>query len=235
MREKVNANPVPPFQFKAHQIRTTTEKDGSTRFVAKDVCAALDISWSSATLKSIPEGWKGAMEIITPSGKQKLAVISEPAVYKLAFRSHKPEAEAFTEWVAAEVLPQIRKTGRYETEAAAYDAEAIRLKAERNATIRAFDAMTDINKAGGCVFHLKQYVYYRRLGLLRFEAAQLVRWKLDTAEKAEKALKKVGIEFPPLTRPYADAIHAAIEDATFDAVLRKMANGAIPIMEKKQL
>jgi hypothetical protein len=41
-------------------------------------------------------------------------LISEPAVYKLAFRSNKPEADAFTNWVASEVLPTIRKTGRYE-------------------------------------------------------------------------------------------------------------------------
>ena len=40
-------------------------------------------------------------------------LIKEPAVYKLAFRSNKPEAEAFTEWVAEEVLPSIRKTGSY--------------------------------------------------------------------------------------------------------------------------
>jgi hypothetical protein len=34
-------------------------------------------------------------------------------VYKLAFRSNKPEADAFTNWVASEVLPAIRKTGGY--------------------------------------------------------------------------------------------------------------------------
>ena len=41
-------------------------------------------------------------------------MLSEPAVYKLAFRSNKPEADAFTNWVASEVLPAIRKTGKYE-------------------------------------------------------------------------------------------------------------------------
>ena len=44
-----------------------------------------------------------------------MRVISEPAVYKLAFRSNKPEADTFTNWVASEVLPSIRKTGKYET------------------------------------------------------------------------------------------------------------------------
>jgi hypothetical protein len=31
----------------------------------------------------------------------------------LIFQSRKPEAEKFTDWVTGEVLPQIRKTGRY--------------------------------------------------------------------------------------------------------------------------
>ena len=39
--------------------------------------------------------------------------ITESGVYKLVFKSHKPNAEAFTDWVADEVLPAIRKTGGY--------------------------------------------------------------------------------------------------------------------------
>lgn len=49
----------------------------------------------------------------TPSGNQQVRVINEPAVYKLAFRSNQPAAGEFTNWVALEVLPSIRKTGRY--------------------------------------------------------------------------------------------------------------------------
>ncbi|OIO03169.1 MAG: hypothetical protein AUJ49_05040 [Desulfovibrionaceae bacterium CG1_02_65_16] len=48
-----------------------------------------------------------------------MATIAEPAVYKLAFRSNKPEADAFTNWVASEVLPAIRKTGQYAAKPAA--------------------------------------------------------------------------------------------------------------------
>lgn len=39
--------------------------------------------------------------------------LTESGVYKLAFRSNKPEAEAFTNWVSDDVLPTIRKTGSY--------------------------------------------------------------------------------------------------------------------------
>ena len=41
--------------------------------------------------------------------------LTESGVYKLVFKSRKPNAEAFTDWMADEVLPEIRKTGRYNT------------------------------------------------------------------------------------------------------------------------
>lgn len=36
--------------------------------------------------------------------------------YRVIFRSNKPEAETFQNWVFEEVLPQIRKTGKYQLE-----------------------------------------------------------------------------------------------------------------------
>lgn len=106
------APPSPIFSFKSHQIRTVTE-DGQTWFVARDVCAALGIGWSGTSLNGIPNDCQGMWSYHTPS-KQRDKFITEPAVYKLAFRSNKPEADAFTNWVACEVLPTIRKTGKFE-------------------------------------------------------------------------------------------------------------------------
>ncbi|MDK2794418.1 MAG: hypothetical protein PWP75_1047 [Caldanaerobacter sp.] len=81
----------------------------------KDVCDVLDIAWrGQQTLVNIREDWKGVRNFRTPGGIQEMIVIKEPAVYKLAFRSRKEEAERFTDWVAGEVIPSIRKTGRYE-------------------------------------------------------------------------------------------------------------------------
>lgn len=40
--------------------------------------------------------------------------LTESGVYKLVFRSNKPKAEKFTDWVTDEVLPAIRKEGKYE-------------------------------------------------------------------------------------------------------------------------
>lgn len=40
--------------------------------------------------------------------------LTESGVYKLVFKSRKPNAETFTDWIADEVLPTLRKTGSYE-------------------------------------------------------------------------------------------------------------------------
>jgi prophage antirepressor-like protein len=105
-------NALSPFYYGAKEIRTVKIGD-EIWFAGKDICEGLDIAWTSRTLDPIKSDWKRVMNLITPRGKQDLAVISEAAVYKLAFRSRKPEAEKFTDWIAGEVLPQIRKTGKY--------------------------------------------------------------------------------------------------------------------------
>lgn len=44
----------------------------------------------------------------------KGSLIPEPMVYKLAFKASNETAEAFQDWLAIEVIPSIRKTGRYD-------------------------------------------------------------------------------------------------------------------------
>lgn len=88
-------------------------------FVAKDVALALDIDWSGKTLASIPEDWKGMGKFPIygsegdVSGIRRMTLINESAMYKLAFRSNKPEADRFVNWIASVVLPSIRRTGSY--------------------------------------------------------------------------------------------------------------------------
>jgi len=46
---------------------------------------------------------------------EKGSFISEPMVYKLAFKANNAVSEKFTDWLAVEVLPTIRKHGAYMT------------------------------------------------------------------------------------------------------------------------
>ncbi len=92
------------------------EINGEPWFVAKDVCASLNIKWSgsSVTLSQIPDDWKGVLNFKTPGGNQNFTVISEAALYKLAFRCQSSEvADNFTNKVASEILPSIRESGMY--------------------------------------------------------------------------------------------------------------------------
>lgn len=101
------------FDLDSIEIRTATSEDGQIWFAAKDVCAVLDISWSGQTLQKMPKNWVSMMESITVKGEKETTFINEPGVYRLAFRSNKPEAERFCNWVCAEVLPAIRKHGYF--------------------------------------------------------------------------------------------------------------------------
>jgi len=101
------------FEYQHKQVRTVLV-NGEVWFVAADVCSILGIVNASDAIGRLNPAWTMVSEIPTPSrGVQKMVVITEGAVYKLAFRSNKPEAERFTDWIAGEVIPQIRKTGRY--------------------------------------------------------------------------------------------------------------------------
>jgi prophage antirepressor-like protein len=44
---------------------------------------------------------------------QKVRVVNEAGLYRLIFMSRTPSAKAFQDWVVREVLPAIRKTGKY--------------------------------------------------------------------------------------------------------------------------
>lgn len=101
-------------EMESVQIRTQVINN-EPWFVARDVVNALGITWSGHTLDAIPERWKGSVKFTTPGGVQEFTAISEAGLYKLAFRCQASEAaDRFTNWVAEEVLPSIRKTGKYE-------------------------------------------------------------------------------------------------------------------------
>jgi prophage antirepressor-like protein len=91
----------------------TVVKNGRPYFVAKDICEALEISDTWSAVSRLSESMKGTDIISTPGGNQEMSVITEAGVYKLVFTSRKTEAEKFTDWIASEVLPSIRKHGMY--------------------------------------------------------------------------------------------------------------------------
>lgn len=104
---------IKPFQFKDHTVRTAF-KDFETWFCLLDVCKALGIQNHKEVKSRLnPHGVDTIYLIDAMGRKQKTFFINESNLYKLIFRSRRPEAIAFEDWVTGEVLPSIRKTGSY--------------------------------------------------------------------------------------------------------------------------
>ena len=83
-------------------------------FIAVDVCRALNITNPTESLRSIYKDDLITTEVIDRLGrKQNASAVNESGLYDLIFKSRKPLARAFRRWVTSEVLPSIRKTGRY--------------------------------------------------------------------------------------------------------------------------
>lgn len=93
-------------------IRTEI-KDGEPWFVAKDVCLALNIVNHNDAISRLDDDERGVATTDTLGGKQSISVVNESGLYNLIFQSRKAEARVFRKWVTNEVLPSIRKTGRY--------------------------------------------------------------------------------------------------------------------------
>ena len=111
-------NPSVPivFQFDQNEIRTLTINQ-EPWFVAIDICKTLDYSDSAQALRNLDEEEKQTlhnMQGLTASRNGILTLINESGLYSLILSSRKPEARRFKKWVTAEVLPTIRKTGRYD-------------------------------------------------------------------------------------------------------------------------
>jgi prophage antirepressor-like protein len=109
------------FEFNSSEVRVLTI-DGEPWFVAKDICAILNIDNASQALGRLDEDEKRVLTresdeafiyLTENADTARLSAVSESGMYALALSSRKPEAKPFRKWVTSEVLPSIRKTGSY--------------------------------------------------------------------------------------------------------------------------
>ena len=95
------------------QLRTKVI-DGNPWFVAKDLCEILELDDVRRAVEPLDDDEKLTGEILQSGQMRSMWFVNESGMYTLVIRSRKAEAKAFRKWVTAEVLPTIRKTGRYE-------------------------------------------------------------------------------------------------------------------------
>ncbi len=102
------------FDFNETPVRVV-ERDGEPWFIVADVCRVLEIQNPRMATDRLDADDVSQTDAIDAMGrKQTVNVCNEPGLYDLVLRSDKPQAREFKRWITHEVLPAIRKTGRYE-------------------------------------------------------------------------------------------------------------------------
>lgn len=112
--------------FNGADIRMVQDENKEVWFVADDVCKVLGYKNTKDAIskhcskvidsKDLVEGETELCKKITvdtKGGKQAMIAINEPDLYRLIMTSRMPDARKFEKWVVEDVLPTIRKTGKY--------------------------------------------------------------------------------------------------------------------------
>lgn len=121
------------FKFESKSIRTLAINN-EPWFVAKDVCDTLKISNVSDALLKLDNDEKatiGLTDSQAGNGAQSISIISESGMYTLILRCRDAVKKGsiphrFRKWVTSEVLPTIRKTGKYESKTSVNDRTGLR-------------------------------------------------------------------------------------------------------------
>lgn len=110
--------------FEGHEMEVF-ELNGRVLFNSKHVGKCLDLSESAVRNYLAQMNQKQAIIVKNSDVRDKdirklnnagEKFLTESGVYKLVFKSRKPSAERFSDWVTDEVLPSIRKHGAYMTQ-----------------------------------------------------------------------------------------------------------------------
>lgn len=105
--------PIINFEYTGHKVRTIY-KDGEVWFVAKDICELLSIKDTSMALSRLDKADTSSTGISSGGQIREMSIVNESGLYDLLLDSRKKEAKDFRRWVTKDVLPSIRKTGKYE-------------------------------------------------------------------------------------------------------------------------
>ena len=225
---------ITPFNFNEHAVRVIQIEDAPW-FVATDVAESLGYKSPKDAASYLDDDEKGSAIVRTPGGDQKLTVINESGLYALVLRSRKPEARKFAKWVTSEVLPAIRKTGKYERPTTPYTVQpgdtltepqqiALRALLESNVKRLPHDKQAGAMVKGWSKLKAHFGVPYRQIPASEFtEAISIVARHVAEWDVIEHAQPEPAA-LPDMNRTRAafDAAAqaaAAVQTAVFNAVL----------------
>lgn len=114
--------PEQPMEFTNKELDFTVQLILINRepwFIADNICKELDESIDNEPYQLLPYGYRDRKSDTVPK------IIPELSVYKLCLRTGN---DKLAEWIAQEVLPSVRKTGKYVTEVLPMIAELNKLR-----------------------------------------------------------------------------------------------------------
>lgn len=106
-------NDLQLFKFENKRLRALLI-NGEPWFVGSDVAKTLGYSNSrDALARHVDEDDKLTERFVLSGQNREVNVINESGLYSLILSSKLPSAKEFKHWITSEVLPQIRRTGKY--------------------------------------------------------------------------------------------------------------------------
>lgn len=106
--EKDSKNKLTIFTFHNKDIEVITEA-GEPYFKVRDIANAIECDRRSARRIIEPEETK-SFSRRTEGGTITANYVDELNLYKIIFRSNKPQAKDFSKWIVKEVIPTLRRT-----------------------------------------------------------------------------------------------------------------------------
>ena len=106
-------NALLSYQFNEEPVRIVMIA-GDPWFVANDIARVLGYREAHDICRNLEDDEKGVTTSDTLGGRQEMNIISESGLYAAVLKSRREEAKRFRKWVTSEVLPSLRRTGRYQ-------------------------------------------------------------------------------------------------------------------------
>ena len=102
------------FNFNNQDLRIVDD-NGDPWFLAEDVAEILDYASPSSMIRRLDEDEKDVLNYGNGSfANRGSIIINESGLYNAVIGSKKPEAKDFKRWITGELLPTLRKTGRFD-------------------------------------------------------------------------------------------------------------------------
>ena len=95
------------------KLRVPLTENETSWFIAADICEILSISDTRQAVERLDEDEKRKEKIVGNGQARELWLVNEFGLYSLILASDKIEAKTFKRWVTHDVLPALRKTGKY--------------------------------------------------------------------------------------------------------------------------